>query len=341
MTTWLRMLKGDSLPWLLEEETPAVRHLALRQLLDQPEDAPEMRQARAAAMHTDPIASILAAGHPEGFWVKPGPGYTPKYRGTVWQLIFLDQLGADGTDARVQAACAYVLSHSQSQTGGFASWEGGSREAAPPPPSHVIHCLNGNLLRALIGFGFLEDECVQRAIDWQARSITGEGITRYYRSGTSGPGFCCVSNEHLPCAWGAIKGLLALARIPAERRAPHVERAIEQGAAFLFSCDPATASYPAGWGNVQPSPSWFKLGFPLGFVADLLQNVTVLCELGFAKDARLEGAVDWLLGQQEPSGRWRNQSASTGKTWVEIDKQGQLSKWVTLRACSVLKAVYG
>src|SRR6266568_4791639 len=35
------------------------------------------------------------------------------------------------------------------------------------------------------------------------------------------------------------------------------------------------------------------------------------------------------------------QSASNGKTWVDIDKQGQLSKWVTLRACSVLKAVYG
>jgi hypothetical protein len=55
MTTWLRMLKGDPLPWLLEEDTPAVRHLALRQLLDQPEDAPEVRQARAAAMQTDPM----------------------------------------------------------------------------------------------------------------------------------------------------------------------------------------------------------------------------------------------------------------------------------------------
>src|SRR5260221_13726237 len=138
MTTWLRMLKGDPLPWLLEEETPAVRHLALRQLLDQPEDAPEVRQARAA-------------GQPEGFWVKPGPGYTPKYRGTVWQLIFLDQMGADGTDARVQAACAYVLSHSQAQTGGFASWEGGSREAATPPSSFVIHRVKGTLLRVLMG----------------------------------------------------------------------------------------------------------------------------------------------------------------------------------------------
>jgi hypothetical protein len=204
----------------------------------------------------------------------------------------------------------------------------------------VIHCLNGNLLRALIGFGRLEDERVQRAVEWQARSITGEGFGRYYRLGTTGPGFRCAANEQLPCAWGAIKGLLALACIPPQRRAPHVERAIEQGGAFLFSCDPATAAYPAGRGNATPSPTWFKLGFPIGYVADILQNMTVLCELGFAKDARLEGAVEWLLGQQEQSGRWRNQSASNGKTWVDIDKQGQLSKWVTLRACSVLKAVY-
>ena len=41
MATWLRMLRGDPLPWLLDEDTPAVRHLALRQLLDQPEDSPE------------------------------------------------------------------------------------------------------------------------------------------------------------------------------------------------------------------------------------------------------------------------------------------------------------
>jgi hypothetical protein len=56
---------------------------------------------------------------------------------------------------------------------------------------------------------------------------------------------------------------------------------------FLFSCDPATAAYPAGYGNVKPSQSWFKLGFPSGYVADVLQYLTVLCELGFAKDVRV------------------------------------------------------
>lgn len=340
MDAWRHMLNADPLPWLLEEDTPAVRHLALRQLLDLPEDAPEVQRAREAAMRADPIASILAAQEPEGFWVKPGPGYSPKYRGTVWQLIFLDQLGADGADARVRAACDYVLSHTQTENGGFGAWGGGSREKAPPP-SAVIHCLNGNLLRALIGFGLLEDERVRGAIDWQARSITGEGFGRYYLSGTTEPGFRCAANEGLPCAWGAIKGLLALARVPAERRAPHVERAIQQGVEFLFSADPATAAYPAGWGNVKPSQIWFKPGFPSGYSADILQNLAALCELGFAKDTRLQPAVEWLLDKQGPSGRWKNQYAYNGKTWVDFERQGQPSKWVTLRACSVLKAVYG
>jgi hypothetical protein len=341
MTGWQRVLRDDPLPWLLEEDTPAVRHVALRQLLDLPEDAPEVRAARAAAMRADPIAGILAAQQPEGFWLRPGPGYTPKYRGTVWQLIFLDQLGADGADPRVQAACEYVLAHSQSATGGFASWEGGRRDDAPPPPSLALHCLNGNLLRALIGFGKLDDTRVQRAIDWQARAITGEDFGHYYRSGTSGPGFRCGSNEQLPCAWGAIKALLALARIPPEHRAPRVDRAIQQGVAFLLDTDLATAAYPAGWGDAEPSPLWFRLGFPVAYTADLLQNLTVLCELGCARDARLASAVDWLLAQQEPSGRWRNHAALPGKLWVDVDRQGQESKWVTLRACAVLKAVYG
>jgi len=212
-------------------------------------------------------------------------------------------------------------------------------KGAPPPSSSVIHCLNGNLLRALIGFGRIEDERVQRAIDWQARSITGEGFNQYYQSGTSGPGFCCAANEKLPCAWGAVKAMLALARIPAEKRPPHVQEAELTGMEFLLSRDPAVAGYPMGWGNAKPSGSWFKLGFPSGYVADVLQNLEALCELGYVRDPRLQNAVDWLLSKQDKQGRWKNEYAYNGKTWVDLEAQGEPSKWVTLRACRVLKAV--
>jgi hypothetical protein len=100
--------------------------------------------------------------------------------------MFLDQLGADPADERVRRACEYVLAHTQASSGGFGA-TGRIGDGTTAPPSAVIHCLNGNLLRALIGFGWLDDPRVQRAIDWEAAAITGEGMERWYASGTTGP----------------------------------------------------------------------------------------------------------------------------------------------------------
>jgi hypothetical protein len=336
MENWREALNGDPVPWLLGDDAPAVKHMALRLLLEEPEDSPRVRRAQKAAMRVDPIAAILAAQSPEGWWVKPGPGYAPKYRGTTWSVIFLDQLGADGRDPQVRRACAYVLSHSQTLTGGFGA--DGAREEGPPAPSRAIHCLNGNLLRALIGLGWLGDERVRDAIDWQARTITGEGFDGYYASGTSGPGFACAANYKLPCAWGAIKGLRGLARIPPRQRKPHVRRSIDEGVEFLLSRDPAEADYPTG---STVNSSWFKLGFPSGYVTDVLQNLEVLAELGHAKDPCLSNSIEWLLSLQDGQGRWRNRYAYNGKIWTDLEKQGAPSKWVTLRACSVLKQALG
>lgn len=316
-----------------------MRAAALQRLLDRPVDDVDVQDARAAAMTTDPIRSILAAQDPAGWWVKPGPGYSPKYRSTVWQLIFLDQLGADGADARIVRACDYVLDVTRTASGGFGC--SGAKREAPPPPSSVLHCLNGNLLRALIGFGRLDDGRVRFAVDWAARAITGEGVDRWYASGTSGPGFACAANDGRPCAWGAIKELRALARIPPRRRTRRVRHAIDVGVEFLLSRDPAVADYPMPESDTRPSRSWFRLGFPSGYVADVLQNLEVLAELGRARDARLGHALEWVVAQQDADGRWANRHAYNGKTTLDIEPQGQPSKWVTLRACTVLRAAHG
>jgi hypothetical protein len=336
MEDWRDRLRGDPLPWLLDHANPAVRHLALRDLLGRPPGDPDVCAARDAATRADPIAAILAAQDPAGWWEKPGPGYATKYRGTVWQLIFLDQMGADPAEPRVRAACAYILAHSQARTGGFAA-SGVAREA-PPPPSLVIHCLTGNLLRALIGFGWLDDERVGRAVAWQVAAITGDGEPRFNAT-TPGPGFLCGVNEGLPCAWGATKALLALARIPPERRSRGVGRAIEAAVDFLLSRNPAVADYPMGYGNARPSSSWFRLGFPSGYVTDVLQVLEALVGADAGNDPRLEHAVDWLLAQQDGHGRWANRYPYAGKVVVDVDVPGAPSRWVTLRACRVLQAI--
>ena len=335
---WLSLLKDDPVPWLLEESAPAVRAATLVRLLGHSPDDREVAEARAQAMLVDPIKGILAAQAPRGWWVKPGPGYAPKYTGTVWNFMFLDQMGADPADEGVQAACRYVLRWCPTTAGGLGC--SGSHLERNPPPSLGLHCLNGNLLRALIDFGHFDDPRTQEAVDWAARTILGDSVERWYAA-TPGPGLACGANEGLPCAWGAVKELRALAAVPPRRRSARVRRAIEAGGEFLLSRDPADADYPMGYGNTRPSSSWFKLGFPSGYVADVLQILEVLAELGLAGDPRLQRAVAWVAAQQDPNGRWANRYAYARKTTVPIEAQGAPSKWVTLRACTVLKAASG
>ena len=64
----------------------------------------------------------------------------------------------------------------------------------------MLHCLNGNLARALIGLGRWGDPRLRAAVDWAARAITGEGAPTYYRSGTGGPAFACSYNGGHPYA---------------------------------------------------------------------------------------------------------------------------------------------
>ena len=47
--SWQDQLNGDSLSWLLETESPEVRYLALRDLLELPKTNSELRAACKAA----------------------------------------------------------------------------------------------------------------------------------------------------------------------------------------------------------------------------------------------------------------------------------------------------
>jgi hypothetical protein len=335
--SWQDQLKGDSLSWLLEPETPGVRYLALRDLLDRATADAELRAARKAAHQKGPIADVLDNMNKEGYWVEPGPGYNPKYRSTVWAVILLSQLGASvEEDKRIEKACAYLLDHALAEGGQF---------TASGAPSGTADCLQGNLLWALLELG-VDDPRLDKVFEWMARSVTGEGIApvedrkaavRYY-AGKCGPTFACGSNNKLPCAWGGAKVMLAFGRLTKKGQTPVIKRAIQHGVDFLFSVDPAEASYPSGFAS-KPSGNWWKFGFPVFYVTDLLQIVEALAMLGYGNDPRLARAVELVLEKQDSNGRWALEYDYAGKTWVDFGAKKQPNKWVTLRALRVLKAV--
>jgi hypothetical protein len=124
--------------------------------------------------------------------------------------------------------------------------------------------------------------------------------------------------------------------VPEANRTPIMQAALERAVGFLFSVDPATAGYPAGYSD-KPSTSWFRFGFPVFYVTDVLQTAEALTEAGFGGDARLSATYDLILDKRDKAGRWKMEYSYKGKTWVDVEERGKPSKWVTLRAMRVLK----
>ena len=336
--SWQELLNGDSLSWLLEEDEPGVRYLAMRNLLELPADDVELLNAQEEAHIKGPIPTILNEMDETGYWVKAGPGYNPKYRSSVWSVIMLSQLGATVTlDKRIERACQYLIENALTVNGQF---------SISGTPSTTVDCLQGNLCGAMLDLGF-SDNRLEKAFEWMARSVTGDGVApledkkaplRYY-SGKCGPDFLCGANNKLPCAWGAVKVMLSFSKLPHEQRTPLIEDAIQRGIDFLLGIDPAEATYPTGWSE-KPSGNWWKFGFPVFYVTDLLQNIEALVRLGYGKDPRLSNALKLIREKQDGNGRWTLEYDYAGKTWVEFGKKKQPNKWVTMRAAWVLKNMY-
>lgn len=326
--------KDAVVAWLLEENDPGARFLAMKDLLRLPRNDPQMINARQAAYQQGQIFHILERMDPEGYWVKPGPGYGPKYKSSVWALLLLAQLGADvKDDPRIGTACNYMIENALAPGGQFA-YNGAA--------SGTIDCLQGNLIWALKKMSF-DHPRLQSAYEWMARTVTGEGMSpaserkaalRYFAY-KCGPNFACGANLKQPCAWGAVKVMMAFGLLEQNARTPMINQAIQMGIDFLLGTDPVNALYPHGE-NAKPSRDWWLFGFPVFYITDMLQIVEALVELGYGQDARLQNAIQYILSKQDEQGRWPLEYDYAGKTWRSYGKLHEPNKWVTMRVLKVL-----
>ena len=107
---------------------------------------------------------------------------------------------------------------------------------------------------------------------------------------------------------------------------------------FFLNIDRAIAEYPAR-NNTKPSRNWWKFGFPVFYITDLLQLAEAMVNLGYGKDKRLTNTLDFIREKQNEQGQWLMEFDYTGKTWADFGEKKRPNKWVTLRALKVLKAV--
>ena len=322
----------DPIPWLLEGEEPSVRCLTLTRLLGRAPDAPEVVAARRAVMSTGVVPRILAAQVEDGHWVGRDRFYTAKYRGTVWQLVVLASLGADGGDQRVRAGCEAILRDAQdTESGGFAM--GRATKAGGGLHSSVIPCLTGNLVWSLIRLGMLDDPRVQRGIEW---------ITTYQRF-DDGDGEAPTGWPYEPwemcwgrhtCHMGVVKSLKALAEIPPDRRSPEVGRTLADGTEFMLRHHFYKRSHDL---TRVSKPGWLHLGFPLMYQTDVLEILGILTTLGI-HDERMQEALDLVASKADAQGRWTLENTYNDRFLVPIEAKGEPSLWLTLEALRVLSA---
>jgi len=335
MNDWKSGLIEDSTDWLLGTDNPSVRYFTLTNILEKSEGESEVKKAKGDIMETGVVPRMLAKQRKEGCWEAPERFYTAKYKGTVWQLIILAELGADESDECIKKACEFILQNSQNlESGAFSLWRsartGGGRS------SGVIPCLTGNMIWSLIRFGYLEDSRVKRGIDWiAAYQRFDDGIEKKPKDSPYDRWEACWGKHS--CHMGVVKALKALAEIPAEKRSKKVKNTIDEGVEYLFKHHIYKRSHDL---QRVSKPKWLRFGFPLMYQTDVLEILGILMNLGY-KDKRLQEAMDLVVSKQDEQGRWVLESTFNGRFQTNIEQKGKPSKWITLRALQVLKKFYG
>ncbi len=331
MDDWKAILKADSTNWLLEEENPSVRYFTLKDILDKPEEDKAAQDAKQEIMQTGMVHDILNRQQEPAYLQTYPSFYTNKYKGLVWQLIVLAELGVD-VNPQIKEQCEYILSNSQEvESGGFAMHA--SAKTGGGRITEVIPCLTGNMVWSLIRLGYIDDPRLQKSIDW---------ITRYMRFNdgveitTQVPPYdryeACWGKH--TCHMGVVKALKALSIIPEELRSSQINDTIHKSTEFILIHHIYKRSHDL---SRVSKPGWLKFGFPLMYQTDVLEILDILTKLGI-KDSRMNEAINTVISKQDDMGRWKMENTySNDRLLIPNEHKDAQSKWITLRAMRVIK----
>jgi hypothetical protein len=318
----------QAIEWLLEEDQPSIRYLALTQLLQRRESDSEVREAKAKIPKAGWVSEILARRDPGGWWVRDRGWLEPRFLGTHWNMLALADLGATRIIPEVKESSEYWMAKSPLEGGGVGGFGKGKGH----------HCYTANMARGLIRFGFEDDPRVRKTLDWIVKTSHPKGgWTCRYSTGGPAPGRTLD-------AW---EGLGAFAAYPRSKWTASMQACVERSAEYYLEHELHVQGE-----RYEP---WYRFHWPVHYYYDLLVGLDCLTALGYGQDRRLGYALDLLRKKQRPDGKWILDAVQPDPydefvKWfathpgicpepLTFEAVGRPSKMITLRALTVLSRI--
>jgi hypothetical protein len=306
--------------WLLDGD-PAIRWQVMRDLLDAPPDEVAAERARVAREGWG--ARLLALQDPDGHWdggtYRPGwadndrPFYDA-WTATHFTLQTLRDCGVDPADPSVRQAIELVR--------GGVEWaeEDGGR---PYFSGTEEPCMTGVLLGISVYFG--QDPTATLGMLLDSQLSDGGWNCQHSPVGSFHSTICAVEGllawEQSADLGDPLREAARAARLRGEEYL--LERRLLWRRSTRELVDPrfTLLSYPVRWYyDVLRALEHFRLARPEG-------------------DPRMTEAVELVRAKPDPEGRWWLENKHKGPTpfYMDREREGEPSRWVTLRALRVLR----
>jgi hypothetical protein len=303
--------------WLMEGD-PAIRWQTMRDLLDAPEAAWQAERERT--LETGWGADLLALQAEDGSW--GGGIYSPKWISTTYTLLLLCNIGIPPDFEAGQRGARLVL---DKMLGTTLDQNFLQKLAA------CDRCIVGMILQLVVYFG-VDDERIEALVDNLLDERMPDGGWNCRRGRRPKP----PHHSSFHTTFNVLEGL----REYVERRAGPRRSAVleaEGGALAMMLAHRLFKSHRTGE-SINPGFTKFTLlAFPYRWHYNVLRGLEYFARAGAARDPRLQDAIELLLAQRREDGRWPVQYKFSGKVFFDMERVGQPSRWVTLRALRVLR----
>lgn len=291
-----------TIDWLVSRENPAVRALALRDLLARPPKDPDVRRARQA-LSRDPVLSDLLALARARLAPSPQVPLERRYDGGMWLALFATEMGGDEALPVLAHAGDVLLARWEKA---FVEIERGRSEALDVP-------LFATALRVLARAGHGSDPRVVSGV---------EAIARRARAGKG----------------RTVKDLLLLGEVPERARTEALRGAIAFLEARLVEVEIPAALAPGA------VPELLRAGYPCGDETDLFEMLAALRGVrpaGGAVEPNVARALAAMAAKADHRARWKLERPRPERLPVAPERTGEPSRWVTLRALTILQHFRG